>query len=165
MTTVHGGRRDGGRHGRPRRGRVATRTLRLLPGAALVAVVLVAATGRRPDDGRDVDGTVRPRIAADTITPQMIALGERIFQGRVGGALCTTCHGKDAKGVKGLGPDLTDSTWLHGDGGMEFLKTTIRTGVMQPKQGGGVMPPFGGTPLRPEQVEAVAAYVYSLSHD
>jgi hypothetical protein len=27
-----------------------------------------------------------------------------------------------------------------------------------------MMPPFGGTPLTAEQVEAVAAYVYSLSH-
>ncbi|HEY0969376.1 MAG TPA: c-type cytochrome [Gemmatimonadales bacterium] len=102
--------------------------------------------------------------SADTITPAMLALGEQVFQGKKGGALCTTCHGKDAKGVKGLGPDLTDGVWLHGDGGVEFLKTIIRSGVMQPKQGGGVMPPYGGTPLPPDRLEAVAAYVYSLSH-
>ncbi|HEY0969515.1 MAG TPA: c-type cytochrome [Gemmatimonadales bacterium] len=151
------------------------RTRALLLTCAALLVVLVVGVARRPqlveDDlmTRERGGHVAPSIAspaapADTITPAMITLGERVFQGKAGGALCTTCHGKDAKGVKGLGPDLTDGVWLHGDGSMEFLKTVIRTGVMQPRQGGGVMPPYGGTPLAPDQLEAVAAYLFSISH-
>jgi mono/diheme cytochrome c family protein len=42
--------------------------------------------------------------------------------------------------------------------------TLIRSGVTTPKQGAAVMPAYGGTPLEPEQLQAVAAYVYSLSH-
>ena len=117
-----------------------------------------ATADRRPAPALDATA------AADTITPAMIALGDEIFHGRKAGGLCATCHGKDAKGVAGLGPNLTDTTWLHGDGSLDFLTTIIRTGVMTPKQGGGVMPPFGGTPLKPDQLQAVAAYVYSLSH-
>lgn len=100
----------------------------------------------------------------DTITPAMIALGERIFHGKAAGAICATCHGQDARGLEGLGPDLTDGTWLHGDGSVKFLENIIRTGVTQPKQGAAVMPPYGGVPLNAGQLSAVAAYVYSLSH-
>lgn len=149
-----------------------SRTSALLLNCAVLLVVLTVGVARSPQlvDGapavRERGGGVASATSApaDTITPAMIALGERVFQGKAGGALCTTCHGKDAKGVKGLGPDLTDSVWLHGDGSMEFLETIIRTGVMQPKQGGGVMPPYGGVPLGADQLEAVAAYVYSLGH-
>lgn len=102
--------------------------------------------------------------SADTITPAMVALGDRVFHGKAGGAVCTTCHGQDARGLPGLGPDLTDGSWLHGDGGLEFLKNIIRTGVPKPSKSATVMPPYGGTPLSADQLDAVAAYVYSLSH-
>ncbi|HEX6631697.1 MAG TPA: c-type cytochrome [Gemmatimonadaceae bacterium] len=172
MRTDHGKNDD--QAARAPEGRGHRRTpVPLLTGAALL-VVLVVGVARRPqpaDEGSTTragrGGVASPTPVtthADTISPAMIALGERVFQGKSGGALCTTCHGKDAKGMKGLGPDLTDDVWLHGDGGMEFLKTLISTGVMQPKLGGVVMPPYGGTPLSPDQLEAVAAYVYSLSH-
>jgi mono/diheme cytochrome c family protein len=93
----------------------------------------------------------------------LIAQGEGIFTGKVAGGLCWTCHGLNAKGMKGLGPDLTDKTWLHGDGSVEFVKKTVKTGVPAPKKSATPMPPFGGIPLTDAQVEAVAAYVTSLS--
>lgn len=145
MTIDHGS----DRHRDGRRRASARAPAHLLVIAALLALPAV--------------GAAQATARADTISPAMIALGERIFLGRVGGAICTTCHGKDAKGVPGLGPDLTDRTWLHGDGSLEFLRTIIRTGVMKPKAGAGVMPPSGGVPLTPEQLQAVAAYVFSLS--
>lgn len=101
---------------------------------------------------------------ADTVPAATLALGRRVYEGRAGGALCATCHGPNARGVAGLGPDLTDRTWLHGDGSRESLESVIRAGVMRPKQGGAMMPPRGGGSLTPEQVAAVAAYVHSLSH-
>ena len=48
--------------------------------------------------------------------PATIALGDSVFHGKVGGALCYVCHGPKGKGVANLGPDLTDREWLNGDG-------------------------------------------------
>ena len=101
-------------------------------------------------------------------TPQgadkaLLAQGENIFKGKSAGGLCWTCHGVDAKGMKGLGPDLTDKTWLHGDGSIDFVKSTVKTGISKPKKGSLPMPPFGGVPLNDSQIAAVAAYVASLS--
>lgn len=100
--------------------------------------------------------------ATDTVTPALIAQGKRVYEGE-GGAICMTCHGKDAKGVSGIGPDLTDGKWLHGDGSFEFLKRVVKEGVMQPKESPSVMPPYGGVPLSDERVAAVAAYIHSLN--
>jgi mono/diheme cytochrome c family protein len=96
-------------------------------------------------------------------TPQQIALGDSIFHGQVGGGTCTACHGQDAKGTA-VAPDLTDSQWINGDGSYQFIVNTVTTGVPKPKQHPAPMPPKGGAPLTDEQVKAVAAYVYSLSH-
>jgi len=95
------------------------------------------------------------------ITPQMIALGDSIFHGQAAGGLCQTCHGPDAKGTT-LAPNLTDDQWLNGDGSYQFIVTVVTNGVLQPKQYPAPMPPMGGASLTPDQVRAVAAYVYSL---
>lgn len=97
------------------------------------------------------------------ITPKLIALGDGIFHGKVAGGTCQTCHGADAKGTA-LAPNLTDNQWLNGDGGYQFIVNTVTNGVPKPKQHPAAMPPKGGAPLTPDQVKAVAAYVYSLSH-
>jgi cbb3-type cytochrome c oxidase subunit III len=93
----------------------------------------------------------------------MVALGDSVFHGQVGGGTCTTCHGADAKGTT-LAPDLTDNKWLWGDGSYASIMRTIREGVPKPKEHTGVMPPMGGAQLTQAQVAAVAAYVWSLSH-
>jgi mono/diheme cytochrome c family protein len=97
------------------------------------------------------------------ITPQQIALGDSIFHGQVGGGTCTACHGQDAKGTA-IAPDLTDSKWINGDGSYQFLVNTITNGVPKPKEHPAPMPPKGGAALTDDQVKAVAAYEYSLSH-
>jgi len=104
-----------------------------------------------------------PSAASQGADKALITQGENIFKGKAAGGLCWTCHGLDAKGMKGLGPDLTDKTWLHGDGSVDFVKTTVKTGIAKPKKGATPMPPFGGVPLNDSQVAAVAAYVASLS--
>jgi mono/diheme cytochrome c family protein len=99
---------------------------------------------------------------ADTAaTPQLLALGDSIFHGRAAGGICFTCHGPDAKGTA-LAPDLTDATWINIDGSRAAIANLVRTGVLQPKQHPGPMPPFAGFTDR--QLQAVAAYVYSLGH-
>ena len=92
----------------------------------------------------------------------MIAMGDSIFKGQAAGGICYTCHGPEGQGTQ-LGPNLTDQQWIHGDGNLPFLVTTIRTGILQPQQFPGVMPPFGPQ-FSDAQVRAVAAYVYSKSH-
>ena len=93
----------------------------------------------------------------------MVVLGDRIYHGQVGGAACTGCHGSAAAGTV-LGPDLTDTKWLWSDGSFAGIVKTITRGVAQPKQYRSPMPPMGGAVLTPDQVSAVAAYIWGLSH-
>jgi glucose/arabinose dehydrogenase len=96
-------------------------------------------------------------------TRQQLALGQRIFAGEAAGGTCAGCHGADGKGTS-VGPDLTSGKWLWGDGSLAAIKRTIDQGVEHPKQSTGVMPPKGGAPLSPQDVDAVAAYAWALGH-
>jgi mono/diheme cytochrome c family protein len=96
------------------------------------------------------------------VTTSAIADGKKVFAGP---GLCSACHGPAAKGITGLGPNLTDAEWLHSDGSFEALVTQITAGVPASKSKSGVaMPAKGGGPLTDAQLRAVAAYVWSLSH-
>jgi mono/diheme cytochrome c family protein len=116
--------------------------------------------GTHPDAGAAAAATLPVPAGATT---EMVALGERIFRGQVGAATCTGCHGADAKGTP-LGPNLTDTQWLWSDGSYPAIAKTITTGVPQPKQYRSPMPPMGGAQLTPDQVSALAAYIWALSH-
>jgi glucose/arabinose dehydrogenase/mono/diheme cytochrome c family protein len=96
-------------------------------------------------------------------TREMVALGERIYRGQVAGAACTGCHGDSGEGTP-LGPDLTGKKWLWSDGSYSAIKKTITEGVSQPKQYRSPMPPMGGAQLTPDQISALASYVWGLSH-
>jgi glucose/arabinose dehydrogenase/mono/diheme cytochrome c family protein len=97
------------------------------------------------------------------VTREMVALGERIYRGQVAGAACTGCHGDTGEGTP-LAPALTAHKWLWSDGSYAGIAKTITDGVPQPKEYRSPMPPMGGAQLTPDQVSAVAAYVWSLSH-
>lgn len=143
--------------------RMTTGMTLLAMGAAAAGLVHLA--GGAPGSSRALIAAPATESPADASAARdSVALGRQVFLGKAGGAICTTCHGTNAKGLKGLGPDLTDGAWLHGDGSIAFLKTIIRTGVAKPKQSSAAMPPYGGTPLKPEHLDAVAAYIHSLSH-
>jgi mono/diheme cytochrome c family protein len=76
------------------------------------------------------------------------ALGRQIFVDGAGGLPpCALCHVLSAAGATGeIGPDLDQ---LRPD--PEKIRAAVRDGV-------GVMPPFGEV-LRPEEIDAVVAYV------
>jgi cbb3-type cytochrome c oxidase subunit III len=94
------------------------------------------------------------------VTPAAIAAGDSIFH-KTGN--CYACHGANAQGL--VGPNLTDSTWIHGDGSYDFIVATVTTGIPKEKSKSGIMmPPKGGSTITDDQVKQVAAYVYSLSH-
>jgi len=117
--------------------------------------------GTHPDAGTAADTATLPVPAG--ATKEMLALGDRIFHGQVAAATCTGCHGANATGTP-LGPDLTQPHWLWGDGSYAALAKTISAGVPQPKQYRSAMPPMGGAQLTPDQLSAVAAYIWGLSH-
>ena len=101
------------------------------------------------------------------VTPATIALGDSLFHAKS----CVRCHGADAKGAaNGNGPDLTTTTHLHVNGSYEDFVRIITTGVpsdsIKVKTRRFAMQPRGGAqnPLTDDQIKAVAAYVYSLSH-
>lgn len=106
----------------------------------------------------------RPQGApAPAASPAELALGDSVFRGRVGGALCYVCHGPAGKGVSGLGPNLTDQEWVNGDGTLAFIEKVVEEGVAKPKKMAAPMPPKGGGQLTAPQIKAAASYVYSLS--
>lgn len=77
-----------------------------------------------------------------------VELGKATFA-----SMCAVCHAADGGGA--IGPNLTDSYWIHGAGPMDVLKT-VNAGVLEKG-----MPAWGKT-LKPDQVIAVAAYVLTL---
>ena len=81
------------------------------------------------------------------ITPASIATGKEIYA-----ANCVGCHGADLHG--GVGPDLTDATWIHG-GTLADITRTVTVGV--PEKGMLTWGPI----LGPEKVGKVAAYVHA----
>jgi mono/diheme cytochrome c family protein len=76
---------------------------------------------------------------------------------------CLSCHGLDGKGLDGLGPNLQDTVWLHGDGSLPFIQRVIAEGIARPKIAPTVMPAFATT-LTAEETYRIAAYVYTLAH-
>lgn len=114
--------------------------------------------GVHADAGRQTASLTPPAGA----TKEQVALGDRIFHGEVANGTCGGCHGSDGRGSP-VGADLTSGAWLWSDGSYEGIAKTITQGVAKPKQVGGAMPPLGGTALKPDDVKAVAAYVYAIS--
>jgi mono/diheme cytochrome c family protein len=135
-------------------------------------------TGRVGSQGTAVDSPSGDTLTVDSIAlhnPTMVLVsdsvaGEELFRRK---GKCLSCHGQAGRGT-GLGPNLQDSVWLHGDGSFAFIRRTIRDGIARPKESNLVMPAFGRAPgadasllsttLAPEEIYRVAAYVYALSH-
>jgi mono/diheme cytochrome c family protein len=133
------------------------------PSAAAPAGDPVAAAAKPPEGTHPDAGAASILPVPKGATRDMVARGERIYRGQVGGAACTGCHGESGAGSP-LGPSLTGKKWLWSDGSYGGIAKTITEGVSQPKQYRSPMPPMGGAQLTPDQVSALAAYVWSLSH-
>jgi len=100
---------------------------------------------------RDVTSYVLS-LSGTEVDGEAAARGQTQFQ-----ALCTACHGADAKGLPILGaPNLTDDVWLYG-GSFEKVAHSIRNGR------NGVMPAHKDL-LSDEKIHLITAYVYSLSN-
>ena len=118
--------------------------------AGLVLVLQAGAAGR----------AAAQESAPAAASPATIAKGDSIYH-KTG--MCYACHGSNAQGA--VGPNLTDKEWIHGDGSIDMIVATVTSGIPKEKAKSGIMmPPKGGSSISDEDVKAVAAYVYSLSH-
>jgi len=105
-------------------------------------------------------GVRPPRELPAGVNREDIARGRKIYGGR---GLCYLCHG--AVPVGGIGPNLSDSTWLHSGGRYEEIVAQIFSGTRREDSKTGVaMPPRGGSSITDDEVRAVAAYIWAASH-
>ncbi len=87
-------------------------------------------------------------LLAMSKNPEEVALGANVFATN-----CVACHGAKGEGI--IGPNLTDSAWIHGDKPEEILHSVangwIEKGMMawEPSLG-------------PKRVRAVTAYLLSI---
>lgn len=120
--------------------------------ASLVMVLSLWASAVSAQAGSDLP---------EGVTPVMVSTGETLYKS-IG--LCFACHGPDARGVPGVGVNLTDDEWLHVDATFEGLVQRILDGVGPDlTQSGLIMLPKGGSQVTDEQIRAIASYVWSLS--
>lgn len=93
--------------------------------------------------------------------PEAVERGAVIYRG----GTCPVCHHWEGQGNR-RGPDLTDDEWLHGDGSLTAVRRAIETGFRHGagRRFGGKyeMWPLGGMDLDEVDVDALAAYVWSL---
>jgi disulfide bond formation protein DsbB len=88
------------------------------------------------------------------------AAGEKVYN-----STCVACHGEGAKGIQGLGKDMTTSEFIAGktdDELVAFIK--VGRDPSDPLNTTGVaMPPKGGNPaLDDEDLNNVVAYIRTL---
>lgn len=136
---------------------------------ASAGLIFAACGGGESDTADDMPAAAPPAAQAapaaagqlpEGVTQAMVDEGRTLFNGA---ATCFACHGMDGAGSP-LGPAMNDDEWIHIDGSYGSIVEQIKTGTDQPQQFPGVMLPRAGTNITDEQVNAVAAYVYSLSH-
>ena len=109
-----------------------------------------------------------PVPAAPAPTPvkaAVVPIGDAIARGKRAYMSCMACHGKDATGVKNIGKDLVNSTFvqrLSDEALVDFVKKG--RGPTDPDNTTKIaMPPKGGNPaLKDEQIKDIVAYLRSL---
>jgi mono/diheme cytochrome c family protein len=132
---------------------------------ALVVSLVLAGAGPVAAQNSDAAATPDQQPAAKpaegaSYSPELVAKGDELFHAS---ANCYACHGSNAQGL--VGPNLTDAEWIHSKGSYDDIVAQINHGVPKEESKSGiVMPPKGGATLSDDDVKAVAAYVYSLSH-
>lgn len=113
------------------------------------------------DDKSDKGNATIPPAAPSA---ELIAKGETAFKS----GSCIRCHGDTGAGGQ-RGPDLTDEIWAQCDGSLAGIQGIIHSGVPKENISDAEKYKLGMNSaemmkLAPETVEALAAYVWSLSH-
>jgi mono/diheme cytochrome c family protein len=128
---------------------------------ALATAGAAPALAQTPETAATPTAPPTTGAAAPTgIASELIAQGDKVFHGS---GNCYACHGSNAQGS--VGPNLTDAEWIHSKGTFEEIVAQVTHGVPKEESKSGIpMPPKGGGTISDDDVKAVAAYVYSLSH-
>jgi len=132
--------------------------------ALLAAVLLVPSVGGGalvgPDGSAAYAATGQERPAA--ATPENIQQGQELFTT----AKCVSCHGEGGKGKGSMTADMTTGEWKFAEGGgFDALVKVIKEGLTKEQTGGPIaMPTAASRNLTDDQVTALAAYSWSLSH-
>ena len=96
------------------------------------------------------------------VTDSVLEAGRVIY---LGSGQCARCHGEHGEGTE-EGEALSSGTWKLGSGDYEWLPSIIRhSGVAARGRDVDPLPMRGPTLLLPEEVRAVAAYVWSISRE
>ena len=114
--------------------------------------VYAARMAERASEG-EADAETLRLLAGDSGT---VAEGQEVFA-----STCAACHGDRGQGE--IGPNLTDSAWLHGGSPMDIYRS-IKEGISADEArltGSAGMPPWGPT-LGERPVQAVTAYILSI---
>lgn len=101
----------------------------------------------------------------DSVTPERVLVGNDLFNG----GSCVVCHAVAGRGSGRWAPDLSDVEWLHSAGDFDGIFQTIFWGVKKEDMRAKTprrfdMHPKGGLAINWEQVKALAAYVWTISH-
>ena len=117
-----------------------------------------------PGSGPTTATAPNPNALPADVTPAMLAMGDSLFNN----GSCQRCHGKGGVGAQNA-PNLTDAEWLQISGKFDEIVKTITEGVprasIKDASHRFQMNPRGGPMnLTDQQIRAVAAYVFRLSH-
>jgi disulfide bond formation protein DsbB len=121
---------------------------------ALVAALVLTACGGGGGGAANTTSAKAATAKGDA------AKGRTVFEGT-----CASCHGPDAKGLPGLGKDLTTSEWVAQQSDAQLVKfiKAGRPAADKLNTTGIDMPPKGGNPaLTDADIENVIAYVRSI---
>lgn len=142
--------------------------MRNLSSMLVLATTLVAAGACRTSPAAagaaGASGGAMAMAMPAEVTAANIALGDSLFNN----GSCQRCHGKG--GVGGArGPVLNDGEWLHVSGGafdgiVALIKSGVPKAALKDTTRFPMNPRGGPMRLTDPQVNAVAAYVYSLTH-
>jgi mono/diheme cytochrome c family protein len=95
------------------------------------------------------------------VTDSTVRQGQEVFHGT---GSCSACHGDAGVGTDS-GPPIAKGVWLHGGDSYEAILSRVIHGVPKAYSLRGLaMPMRGWNNLSDDQVKAVAAYVWWISH-
>lgn len=148
----------------------------LLPGTTALAALLLAGPALpapAPAPGLEAAAPQEPPALPDEVREWLEADQVRRWAGLLerGGELfasgsCVRCHGEGGSGGR-WGPDLTDDEWVQSSGDLAGIQDTIFWGVRRRDLSDPDRPfmtPAGSMDLEWADLQALAAYVWSLSN-
>jgi disulfide bond formation protein DsbB len=126
----------------------------------LITALALSACGSPPSSSGATGSNVSAEAQKYANLKGAASKGKTVFEGT-----CISCHGPDAKGMPGLGKDLTTSTFVkeRSDADMVLFLAKGRPANDPLNTAKVDMPPRGGNPaLKDQDLADVVAYVRSL---